>query len=146
MTTDGVIPFGTGLYDLVFSITLLSTQRMNSLKVMFGEINRVLKNGGMCVMVGLIWSPVNLLRLGTRHSRLTKITSEGRPPGENPEVEVSNRYLERALIQPDGEMLQLLEQMGFEMRETLYGSWSGTSMSSIYQDVITLVKSENLKK
>jgi ubiquinone/menaquinone biosynthesis C-methylase UbiE len=130
MTSDFVLPFADNQLDLVFSATTFTILPPKLMTKYLHEIHRVLKKGGQLI-IGLYMCSC---------SRSPDKTHKIRSIKANNEQYITNNYSERATVHQGSSVYKSMESQHFEIKDTIFGRWSDTSNSKLYQDVIHAVK------
>lgn len=127
------IPFNNMEFDLVYSVNTFIILPSEHVNRYLDEINRVLKKGGQLIITLFMWNHTVKTRHKNKHTkiRLFKI---------NNNTYLTNNYNERAIVHQDTHIYTCLENANFEIKETIFGYWSGMSSAEIYMDLIHAVK------
>ena len=113
-------------YDLVYSTTTFLSISDEYLLNYLDEINRVLKKGGYLIITILIGQNFPQ-SMQINHAKITKNI-------------FTNNKNEHGVIHRDQILKQILIKTHFDIKDIIFGHWSGTSTSEFYPDVVNLVK------
>ena len=123
-------PFEDNTFDFVFAPVIFTSLSIDDAKCYLEEMSRVLKVGGKCLILCLMWNPCieMLIKEGRCNIKSTENCGEYRTIF-NPIREKAISYLESCvLLWHDNNYLSI--------KEINYGNWSCTSAEIYYQDYI----------
>jgi cyclopropane fatty-acyl-phospholipid synthase-like methyltransferase len=136
------IPEGIGIndVDMVYSLSIFITLSPEHIPTYLNAINRILRKGGLLVIALFMWNQTTPTTTRTKSLKTSLVKNNGNSY-------LTNNYNEHALVHSDSQIYKWLEESRFEVRETIFGSWTtngqgslGTPTTSIYQDVIVAIK------
>lgn len=128
------IPFNNTEFDLVYSVNTFITLSPENVNIYLDKMNRVLKKGGQLIITLFMWN--HTLKPQHKNNKHTKI----RLVKINNNTYLTNNYNERAIVHQDTHIYTCFENANFEIKETIFGHWSGMSNAEIYMDLIHAVK------
>lgn len=128
-----IIPCEDCELDTVYSTTIFLALTIDDITKYLTEINRVLKKGGCLIFTLFVWNQSVQMLLKTKKIKTRIIKTNGLSY-------LINARGEQAIIHNDTTLYKCLQDKHFEIIETIFGHWSNSSNSNIYQDVICAVK------
>lgn len=142
MPDETHLPYESGVFDLVYSICLPLIMSIDTLRDLVTEMSRVVKLGGRVVLVALLGNSLLPLPVGKCASklRLVPATQTGMSGSSGRMSRIVNQYREQGWVHSDQVLQTVFDNNKLQVQEILYGGWSGTSKTPIYQDVIISVK------
>lgn len=126
------LPCGDNTLDVVYSATLFNQLQYDDIINKLMEINRVLKKGGQLVIGLMMCNQPSHLNIVSKknHTKTTKIGGS---------TYLSNNLGESVIVHPDT-VVKIFKQASFSVDEIIFGTWSGTSKSDTYRDIMRFIK------
>lgn len=128
-------PFESGFFDFVFLTSVFTHMLKEDMENYFGEIARVLKPRGRCLISCFLLNPDSLKQIGTKESHMDfqyEIDGDRTVDEEKPEIAIA--YKEET-------MRELCDENKLKIVEPIhYGWWCKRESPLTFQDVIVAMK------
>lgn len=133
LAADLVFPYPDQLFDLSFATSLFTHMFLSDVRHYISEAVRVLKPGGRCFFTFFLINPETEKALDDLNLALHFL------PLQKHQWTIDPDEPERAMAFEEDQILQMLEEQGFENIRVYYGTWRKKPGKS-YQDIIVANK------
>lgn len=133
-STETRFPFTDEEFDIIFSTSTLAHLTTEEIQRYLSEMSRILKRGGQCFLVCVLWNPfLDQLVKEKKLQFKSVIAHETYHCVTSMANESANAYHE-------GLLSRWIAGVHLQIREMIYGYWSGGSDEQLYKDLLIATK------
>ncbi|OQW96007.1 MAG: hypothetical protein BWK79_00425 [Beggiatoa sp. IS2] len=137
-------PYSQETFDLIFLASVFTHMVPPDMENYLGEVNRVLKIGGRCLISFFLFNPKTLYLLND-HRRIGKLKFEY--DYDHYRLEDFNEA-ESAIAYEESFIRNLYQKNGLKIIKTRYGTWRNYQKNPVAkgQDIVVALKNNNIRK